>query len=205
MRTFGGLPVFDALVPDEETGMLKISLVDIPAVMSDFLVFNAEREVQMYSIQNEDKRLVYGVVCRANYPIIRFSPKIGKYCIVFKPETIRKMAEKYLAESRQNDVSTMHKTDVEGVQMVQYFIKDSTRGVNPEGFAYIADGSLFAEFHILNDDVWAAIKAGTYNGFSLEGVFDFIPEPEVSARIQEDAELEKAIKTEILSIIKHYE
>ena len=202
MRTFGGLPVFDALVPDEDTGMLKISLVDIPAVMSDFLVFNAVREVQMYSIQDEEKRLVFGVVMRANYPILRISPQIGKYYIVFKPETIRRMAEKYLAESRQNDVSTMHQTDVEGVQMVQYFIKDSVRGVSPEGFENIADGSLFAEFHIINDEVWAAIKAGTYNGFSLEGVFDFVPEPEVSARIQEDADLEKAIKSEILSIIK---
>ena len=201
MFTIGGLPVFDALVPDEETGMLKISLVDIPAVMSDFLVFNAQREVQMYSIQDEEKRLVYGVVARANYPIIRRSPHIGEYYIVFKPETIRVMAEKYLAESRQNEVSTMHTTDVEGVQMVQYFIKDSTRGVNPEGFADIADGSLFAEFHILNDEVWAAIKAGTYNGFSLEGVFDFIPEPEVAARSQED-ETERQVKSEILSIIK---
>lgn len=201
MFTLGGLPVFDALVPDDETGMLKISLVDIPAVMSDFLVFNAQREVQMYSIQDEDKRIVFGVVARANYPIIRRSPQIGEYYIVFKPETIRVMAEKYLAESRQNDVSTMHTTDVEGVQMVQYFIKDSTRGVNPEGFADIADGSLFAEFHILNDEVWAAIKAGTYNGFSLEGVFDFIPEPEVAARSQED-ETERQVKSEILSIIK---
>ena len=201
MFTLGGLPVYDALVPDEETGMLKISLVDIPAVMSDFLVFNAEKEFQMYSIQDEEKRLVYGVVARANYPILRISPKIGKYYIVFKPETIRVMAEKYLAESRQNDVSTMHTTDVEGVQMVQYFIKDSARGVNPEGFADIADGSLFAEFHILNDKVWAAIKAGTYNGFSLEGVFDFIPEPDVAARPQED-ETERQVKSEILSIIK---
>lgn len=201
MFTIGGLPVFDALVPDEETGMLKISLVDVPAVMSDFLVFNAQREVQMYSIQDEERRLVYGVVARANYPILRISPKIGKYYIVFKPETIRAMAEKYLAESRQNEVSTMHKTDVEGVQMVQYFIKDSTRGVNPEGFADVADGSLFAEFHILNDDVWAAIKAGTYNGFSLEGVFDFIPEPDVAAR-REVGETETQVKNTILSIIK---
>ena len=201
MFTIGGLPVFDALVPDEDTGMLKISLVDIPAVMSDFLVFNAQREVQMYSIQDEDLRLVYGVVARANYPIYRKSEQIGEYYIVFKPETIRAMAEKYLAESRQNDVSTMHTTDVEGVQMVQYFIKDSSRGVNPEGFADIADGSLFAEFHILNDEVWSAIKAGTYNGFSLEGVFDFIPEPEVAARSQGD-EMERQVKSEILSIIK---
>lgn len=201
MFTIGGLPVFDALVPDEETGMLKISLVDIPAVMSDFLVFNAQREVQMYSIQDEDRRLVYGVVARANYPILRRSPQIGDYYIVFKPETIRKMAEKYLAESRQNEVSTMHRDDVDGVQMVQYFIKDSARGVNPDGFADIADGSLFAEFHILNDEVWRSIKDGTYNGFSLEGVFDFVPEPEVAARAEVD-EFSTQIKSEILSIIK---
>lgn len=201
MRTFGGLPVYDALVPDEDTGMLKISLVDLPAVMSDFLVFNEQRMVQMYSIQDEEKRLVYGVVMRADFPIYRKDDRIGEYYIVYKADTIRKMAEKYLADGLQNEVNVMHSTDVEGVQMVQYFIKDSTRGVNPTGFEDIADGSLFAEFHILNDEVWEAVKDGTYKGFSLEGVFDFIPEQEVAARSQEDAD-ERQIKSEILSIIK---
>ena len=201
MRTFGGLPVYDALVPDEDTGMLKISLVDLPAVMSDFLVFNEQRMVQMYSIQDEEKRLVYGVVMRADFPIYRKDDRIGEYYIVYKADTIRKMAEKYLADGLQNEVNVMHSTDVEGVQMVQYFIKDSARGVNPTGFEDIADGSLFAEFHILNDDVWEAVKDGTYKGFSLEGVFDFIPEQEVAARSQEDAD-ERQIKSEILSIIK---
>ena len=201
MRTFGGLPVFDALIPDEDTGMLKISLVDDPAVMSDFLVFNAEREVQMYSIQDEEKRLVFGVVCRANFPILRKSPKMGKYYIVFKPETIRAIAEKYLADGLQNEVNVMHKTDVEGVQMVQYLIKDTERGIAPEGFADIADGSLFAEFHILNDEVWDAVKDGTYKGFSLEGLFDFQPEPEVAMRVENDED-ERTIKNEILTIIK---
>ena len=79
MRTFGGLPVYDALVPDEDTGMLKISLVDLPAVMSDFLVFNEQRMVQMYSVQDEEKRLVYGVVMRANFPIYRKDERIGEY------------------------------------------------------------------------------------------------------------------------------
>ena len=205
MRTFGGLPVFDALVPDEDTGMLKISLVDLPAVMSDFLVFNAEREVQMYSIQDEEKRLVYGVVCRADYPILRRSPKMGDYYIVFQAETIRKIAEKYLADGLQNEVNVMHKTDVDGVQMVQYFLKDTERGVAPTGFDDIADGSLFAEFHILNDEVWEAVKDGTYKGFSLEGVFDFEPEPDVAMRTnrkESEEDLEKAIKNELLSIIK---
>ena len=101
---------------------------------------------------------------------------MGEYYIIYKADQIRLMAEKYLAESRQNDVNLMHQedSDVDGVQMVQYFIKGD--GVSVEGFDDCADGSLFAEFHIVNDDVWAEVKAGTYKGFSLEGVFDLQPE-----------------------------
>ena len=86
------------------------------------------------------------------------------------------MAEKYLMEGRQNDVNLMHQegSDVDGVQMVQYFIKGD--GIQVDGFDDCADGSLFGEFHVVNDSVWAEIKAGTYNGFSLEGVFDLVPE-----------------------------
>ena len=176
--TIGDIPVFNALITDEETGMFKISLVDDPAVMSNFLAFDNVRKPLMYQVQNEEKRLVRGVVMRADFPIYRYDARFGEYYIIYKAEEIRKMAEKYLAESRQNDVNTMHQdgSDVDGVQMVQYFIKDSAAGVNPVGFDEIADGSLFAEFHIHNDKVWSAIKDGSYRGFSLEGVFDLTPE-----------------------------
>ena len=174
MVTIGGIPVFDALITDEETGMMKISLVDDPAVMSDFLAFDNIRKMQMYSVTDEEKRLVRGVVMRADFPIYRRDERLGEYYIIYKPETIRAMAEKYLAESRQNDVNVMHSTDVDGVQMVQWFIKGD--GVSVTGFDDIADGSLFAEFHILNDEVWNAVKAGDYKGFSLEGFFDLAPE-----------------------------
>lgn len=176
--TIGDIPVFNALITDEETGMFKISLVDDPAVMSNFLAFDNVRKPLMYQVQNEEKRLVRGVVMRADFPIYRYDARFGEYYIIYKAEEIRKMAEKYLAESRQNDVNTMHQdgSDVDGVQMVQYFIKDSAAGVNPVGFDEIADGSLFAEFHIHNDEVWSAVKDGSYKGFSLEGVFDLAPE-----------------------------
>ena len=174
-----GIPVFEALVTDAETGMFKISLVDDPAVMSDFMAFDKQRRPQMYSVQDEEKRLVRGVVMRADFPIYRYSAGIGEYYVIYKAQTIRDMAEKYLAESRQNDVNLMHEegSDVEGVQLVQWFIKGD--GVSVEGFDGIADGSLFAEFHIVNDEIWEAVKAGTYKGFSLEGVFDMVPEKDV--------------------------
>jgi hypothetical protein len=172
--TIGGIPVYDAIISDAETGMYKISLVDDPAVMSNFLAFDNNRKVLMYQVEDNEKRLVRGVVMRADFPIYRYHPQMGEYYIIYKPEQIRIMAEKYLAEKRQNDVNVMHDSDVEGVQMVQYFIKGN--GVSVEGFDDIADGSLFAEFHILNDEVWESVKEGSYRGFSLEGVFDLQPE-----------------------------
>lgn len=180
--TIDGIPVYNALITDAETGMFKISLVDEPAVMSDFMAFDRQRRPQMYAVQDEEKRLVRGVVMRADFPIYRNDPAMGEYYIIYKADTIRNMAEKYLAESRQNLIVLMHAgKDVEGVQMVQFFIKDSAAGVAPAGFEDIADGSLFAEFHIVSDEIWAAIKDGTYKGFSLEGVFDMAPEREVTA------------------------
>ena len=174
--TIGGIPVYYAIITDDETGMMKISLVDDPAVMSNFQAFDASRKMQMYAVTDSEKRLVRGVVMRADFPIYRRDERMGEYYIIYKADTIRQMAEKYLLESRQNDVNTMHEadSDVDGVQMVQYFIKGD--GVSVEGFDEIADGSLFAEYHIVNDDVWAKVKDGTYKGFSLEGFFDLVPE-----------------------------
>ena len=177
--TIGGIPVYNAIITDEDTGMMKISLVDDPAVMSNFQAFDASRKMQMYAVTDEEKRLVRGVVMRADFPIYRRDERMGEYYIIYKADTIRQMAEKYLAESRQNNVNLMHKdgSDVEGVQMVQFFLKGG--GVAVDGFDDIADGSLMAEFHITNDEVWGAVKEGTYQGFSLEGYFDLVPETDV--------------------------
>lgn len=174
--TIGRIPVYDAQILDEDSGMLKISLVDDPAVMSNFQAFDATRKMQLYAIQDEEKRLIRGCIMRADFPIYRRDSKMGEYYVIYKADEIRKMAEKYLLEGRQNDVNLMHRegSDVDDVQMVQYFIKGD--GIQVDGFDEIADGSLFGEFHVTNDEVWAQIKDGTYKGFSLEGVFDLTPE-----------------------------
>ena len=176
--TIDGIPVYAAVIEGEGEGMLRISLVDAPAVRSDFMKFAEESPVQMFSVADEDKRLVYGVVMRADFPILRVGPAGDEFYMIIKADVIRRMAQKYLAEGRQNEVNLMHVdgSEVEGGEMVQFVIKDTVRGVSPEGFDGIADGSLFAEFHVTNDEVWARVKDGTFKGFSLEGVFDLEPE-----------------------------
>lgn len=175
MVTIDGIPVYNAIADEFGLGIERISLVDDPAVQSNFLAFNKDRKPQMYAVQDEDQHRVIGVVMRADFPIYRKDPGLGEYYVMYSAEVIRQMAERYLLKGRQNEVNTMHVpgSDVDGVNMVQYFIKG--KGLSPEGFDDISDGSLFAEFHVTNSDVWAAIKAGTYRGFSLEGVFDLTP------------------------------
>lgn len=171
-----GIPVMSATLNDDADGIIRISLVDWPAVESDFLLFHKDTPKErpaastLYKIINEEKRLIRGVVMRADFPIYRYDEQNGEFFIVFSKEIIRQMAEKYLAEGRQNNVNVMHLagSDVEGVEMVQFFIKDTAAGISPAGFEVIEDGSLFAEFHVTNDEIWEACKTGEYRGFSIE-------------------------------------
>lgn len=179
MITFNGLPLYRVALASEGDGVVRVSLVDDPAVQSNFDVFRkeAEKAPVLYAVQDEDRHLVRGVVLRADWPIYRRdNPQDPGYYVTFGKEAIRQLAEKYLADGFQNRVDTAHDgKEVDDVQMVQYFIKDTAAGIAPEGFDDIADGSLFAEYHVTNDEVWDEIKAGTFKGFSVEIFYTLIP------------------------------
>lgn len=167
------IPVFEAIIDSYDTGIYKISLVDLPAVESDFVYFNKSNENVKFSIDNEEQRMVTGVIMRANFPIYRYDEEFGEYYIKYSPETIKLMAEKMMVDNTFNNINLQHidGTDVEGVNLVEIFIKDTSKGINPAGFEDIEDGSLFATYKINIDSIWEQIKLGTFNGFSLEGYF----------------------------------
>jgi hypothetical protein len=167
------IPVFEAIIDSYDTGIYKISLVDLPAVESDFVYFNKSNENVKFSIDNEEQRMVTGVIMRANFPIYRYDEEFGEYYIKYSPETIKLMAEKMMVDNTFNNINLQHidGTDVEGVNLVEIFIKDTSKGIDPIGFQDIEDGSLFATYKINIDSIWEQIKLGTFKGFSLEGYF----------------------------------
>lgn len=169
------LPVYKAVVNDgDDTGMITVSLVDFPAVERDFVAFSRERLT--YSVADTEKRRVFGLVMLCDTPIYRRDETGYEYYIVYDRPTIELMAEKFLRQNRQNDVDLQHSFVMEdGVYLNEIFIKDSARGIVPAGFEDIRDGSLFATYHIANDGIWEAVKAGTYRGFSLSGTFEVRP------------------------------
>ena len=132
--------------------------------------------------ENEEKRLISGVIMRADFPIYRRNEYGEEYYITFSKETIEKMAEKWLKEGLQSNVNLQHNPNnyVTDVLLKEVYFKDSEKGINPKGFEDIEEGSLFATYHIMNEEVWKSIKNGEFNGFSLQGrfKFDIIPNEE---------------------------
>ena len=171
------IPVFEARIDMDDSGIYKVSLVDFPAVESDFVYFDKQAEILKLAIANEEQRLVTGVLMRADFPIYRYSKDMGEYYIVYSKDTIKIMAEKMMVDNTFNNINIQHEdgTDVEGINLVEVFIKDTDKGIDPKGFEYVENGSLFATYKVNVDSIWEQIKDGTFRGFSLEGLFDLIP------------------------------
>ena len=172
MKTYKGKPIYKAALTEDqnETGMYFISLVDDPAVECDFLAFEKVQNLN-FRVENEEKRIVTGLVMAADRPILRQDFN-GLYYILYDKDTIIAMAERFLAMGIANNVDTNHNFEVEdGVFLREMYIKDSERGISPAGFEDVEEGSLFATYHIVNDEVWKKVKEGEFKGFSLAGIF----------------------------------
>ena len=168
------IPIYNVLIDDNETGIDRISLVQSPAVESNFLAFAKDKK-QMLFTANEEQQMIVGVLMRADFPIYRYDECMGEYYLQFSKDTIKLMAEKLLLDNHQNLVNIEHlqNSDVDGVNMIELFIKDSSKGINPVGFDDITDGSLFATFKVRNPKVWEYIKNNKFKGFSIEGMFGY--------------------------------
>ena len=166
---------FDPTNPLE--GMFVVSLVECPAIGSLFFPFGEEK-INL-SILDAPQHKVIGCVLRADYPILRIDGEGKYYNIVFDKETIYKLTQHFVKYYNTGNVSVLHNgKPVGGVELTQLFIKDKSKGIDPVGFDEVSDGSLFAEYKILNEEVWKGICNGVYRGFSIEGVFEVEPLPQ---------------------------
>ena len=169
------LPIYNIVITDDaDDGMYCISIVDDPAFEKQYLLFNYNKKPQLYQIQNADEQIIMGVVMRADYPIYRYDEQFGEYYVKYDKETIKKMSEKYLKDDKQHYFSFNHDNrPLNNIVLQQLFIKDIDKGINPKGFEDIEDGSLFAILKVEDTNLWNEIKHGNYQGFSLEGIFEY--------------------------------
>ena len=158
------IPVYDILLGDTE-GLTKMSLVEYPAVEENFLAFNKQQKME-FAI-NEEEHIIFGCALRANYPIYRCD-YFGEYFVNFSTDVIKQLYEKFMIDSKFNNINLNHGEDTSDIYLIQSFLKDSEKGISPVGFEDVENGSWFVAYKILNENVWNKVKSGEFKGFSVE-------------------------------------
>lgn len=171
------MKIYYANIDDDiNLGLSCISLVDYPAVESNFLCFADQDEHKQVLFKDEAKHIITGCAIRANRPIYRIDEKGNPFYIVFSPETIEKMVERFAYNQLLNIVDLQHNGEkVEGIVMIESYIKNVDRGINPVEFDNIEDKSWFVSYKVTNEKLWNEIvNNNNLNGFSIECMIDLI-------------------------------
>ena len=174
------LPIFYASIDDDakglqlkEQGVQNIALVDSPAMLTEWLMFEKQTASLKFAL-SEEQRIITAPVIIADLPIYRKNDKGEEFYVVYKKPIIMQMAQKYGSENRNRLIKLTHDTEqmAKDVFVFESFVSDEVRGISqPKGFD-LPDGTWFVSMKINNNDIWNMAKQGKINGISLEGLFD---------------------------------
>ena len=180
----------------DNDGIEALSLVKFPATEENWVALNNHR-IEFKSIDDE-KRIIIGLALVPDKLIYRRNGDY-EYNIKFSKETVKKAGQLYLKKLNNNNATLEHKTEVDGVSVVESWIVENPKMDKSAIYNLNAtEGSWAVIMSIENDKVWQEIKDGTYLGISVEGYFS--DEQKLSAQSEQDELINK-----IKSIISNAE
>ena len=169
---YNNIPIFAVNVESEDCTITTISLVDEPAMELQMQMFDKKDTVK-FSLQDEVKHNIVSCIVRTDFPILRVTPEGNPYYIVFNRETSEILCRRLMRDGFQQNISLDHSGKlIEGIQLQEVFLKDSSKGISPIGFEEAAEGSLFGVYHITDDQLWKDCIEGRFGGVSLESYID---------------------------------
>lgn len=146
--------------------LFAVSLVEDPAIDVNFIALSKDQlEIKL---ENE-KRLLIGPALIPNKPIYR---NVGgrEFYISFDEETIEKLAQDFLVNDYQHNITVDHSNDIDDVVIVESWIKTSENDKSNDLGFNEPIGTWFISMKVNNDEIWQKIKDGTYKGFSIEAI-----------------------------------
>jgi hypothetical protein len=165
--------IYELIIEDENIDeVFAISLVEEPAIESNFVFFDKEKEIKFQAV-SDDKRLVMGPILIPNKQILRVDGEGKPYWVFFKPETIKRLSEMYLKKKYTDSATLEHDKKVKGVTLVESWIKESvTKDKSAIYGLSVPVGTWMGTFKVDNDEIWNDyVKTGEVKGFSIEGLF----------------------------------
>lgn len=160
----------------------KMSLVEFPAVEVDFECFarqaqehaNGEKmrfakTMEQMVFYNEEKRIITGVAMLADTPIYRNNPILGEHNVAFSAALIEQLEHEFMKHA--NDVNLEHATDTNGIHIIESFLVSDH--IKCSLFPDVPNGSWIVSYKVDDENLWTRIKNREFNGFSIEGIFEY--------------------------------
>ena len=167
---YNNIPVFAVNVDDPGCSISTMSLVDDPAMSIDMVCFSKEQNMK-FSIQDESQHNILTCLVRVDFPILRLTEDGNPYYIVFNKDNAKVLCQRLMTDGMQQNISLQHNGKlIDGIQLQEVFIKDSSLGISPVGFEDAADGSLMGVYHIEDDTLWNDCIEGRFKGISIESL-----------------------------------
>lgn len=171
------MKVFEFLInPEDETmGMQAISIVDKPAIESEFIAFNKQEKPKFIRFVDDKKYIVAGLALIPDKLIYRVDESGEDYLGYFSAETIEIIMDKFMKESTMGtlkDVNLQHDSE-RPVQahLVESFIlrtDEMVNAVKAMGISEAVKGAWFVSYKFDNVSDYEKAVNGEFTGFSVE-------------------------------------
>ena len=154
-----------------ESEVYAISVVEYPAIESDFIALNKQK-CKTVLLESEEKRMLYGPVLIPDLPIYRYDEATDfEYEVVFSKKAIEQLSQRYMRHLNNANWTMDHEQDAPGLFTAESWIKESlsndksiSLGLDPN----LPVGTWFAGCKVDNDETWQRVKRGDFSGFSIE-------------------------------------
>lgn len=163
---------FDIDEDDKVTGVKTISIVDKPAIQSEFIAFSddapsfVELKVEGY------KQVLAGLALIPDKDILRSGPNNEQYMAYFTPESIERIRNKFHKQLLTDRVNVDHKQDKYiDAFLIESFIIDSAErlaDVQAKGISGGVMGSWFVAYKVEDEQTFKRVLSGELRGFSVE-------------------------------------
>lgn len=167
-----------------------ISLVECPAIESNFIYLSEEKPIQV-CLEQDEKHMVFGAVLIPDKPIYRYNQE-EEYYLRFPKETIEVLAHEYLQNDNIYSFTQQHKENADGVSIIESWVKTSNNDKSVDLGIDAPIGTWFVGAKIDNEEIWQGIKDGSMRGFSVESFLNF---DEIMMNKQENKMTEEKLET----------
>ena len=182
-------------VKPSTSDIYAVSLVEDEAVESGFIALSKQKQPMDFKIHNEEKRMLYGVALRADFPIYRRYGE-DEFYLTFDANAIERLVNKFMSNYGQKSFTIDHMEPAEGIVITEsWLVKDTENDKsNALGLENVSEGSWIIGCKINNDEIWQSIKEGRWHGFSIESWIDMEEIEEFKKINKENKKIDMAVK-----------